>query len=134
MLPSGLPDVVADTEPLARFLTSSSQFNNQMAKPSAFIPSPQDQETSVYRHGSEPAEELWTIADTHVAGDRRIHGAAIVKAGDVRAVSLSVIADEPPPRHAAIRDWPLDRDPDLEKAKQKEKAIHLARKATLVKR
>ena len=31
-----LRDVVADNEGLARFLTSSSQFNAQMAKPAAF--------------------------------------------------------------------------------------------------
>jgi len=134
MLPSGLPEEVADSEPLARFLTSSGHFNAQMAKPSAFLPSPQDQETSVFRHGAVPEADLWAIGDIHVAGNRRIHGAAIVKASDVRAVALSVIAHEPPPRHAAIRDWPLDSDPALQKAKQKKHAALVASKAALVQR
>jgi len=134
MLPSGLPEVVADGEDLARFLTSSGQFNAQMAKPSAFLPSPRGWETSVFRHGAEPQADLWAIADKHVAGSRTIHGAAIVKAGAVRAVGLSVIADEPPPRHAAMRDWPFDNDPELQKAKQKERAALVAGKATLLRR
>jgi hypothetical protein len=103
MLASGLPEIVADGEDLARFLTSSGQFNIQMVKPAAFLPSIRGRETSVFRHGSEPLEALWTIGDAHLA---RFHGAAIVKVQDVRAALLDVIADEPPPRHAAIRGWP----------------------------
>jgi len=132
MLPSGLPDLVADGEDLARFLTSSSQFNAKGAKPSAFLPAPKSRETSVFRHGAEPSAELWQIRAKYLGGSRINRGAAIVKSSDVRAVGLSVIAGEPPPRHAAIRDWPLDNDPELQKAKQKERAALVARKATLV--
>lgn len=71
MLASGLPEIVADDEDLARFLTSSSQFNTQMAKPAAFLPSTSDRETSVFRHGREPRETLWAIGDKHVAALRR---------------------------------------------------------------
>jgi hypothetical protein len=40
---------------------------------------------------------------------------------------LNVVADEPPPRHAVIRGWPvIDNDPDLQKARHKEKALILA--------
>jgi len=131
MLPSGLPDLVADGKDLARFLPSSSQFNTKGAKPSAFLPAPKSGETSVFRHGAEPAAELWQIGDKYLA---KVRGAAIVKSSDVRAVGLSVTADEPPPRHAAIRDWPLDNDPELQKAKQKERAALVASKATLVRR
>jgi hypothetical protein len=133
MLPSGLPELVADGEDLARFLTSSSQFNAQGAKPSAFLPAPKSRDTSVSRHGAEPPAELWQIGAKYLGESRTIRGAAIVKSSDVRAVGLSVIAGEPPPRHAAIRDWPwLDNDPDLQKAKQKERAALVASKATLV--
>jgi hypothetical protein len=135
MLASGLPDIVADQEDLARFLTSSSQFNAQMAKPAAFLPSVKNRETSVYRHGSEPPHALWAIADQHLAGNRTIYGAAIVKARDVRVASLDVIAAEPPPRHAAIVGWPwLDDDPELQKAQQKERATLIASEATLLRR
>jgi hypothetical protein len=130
---SGLPDIVADGEDLARFLTSSSQFNAQMAKPAAFLPSASDRETSVFRHGSEPRDALWMIGDTHVAGSRTVHGAAIVKAGAVRSSSLEVVADEPPPRHAVINGWPwLDEDPELQKAQQKERALLIASGAMLL--
>jgi len=133
MLPSGLPEAVADGEDLARFLTSSSQYTAQMAKPNAFLPAPRDRETSVFRHSSEPRATLWQIGYEFVARIRPIHGAAIVRAGDVRATKLDVIAEEPPPRHAAIKGWPwLDDDPELQKAKRKELAALIASKAKLL--
>jgi hypothetical protein len=70
-----------------------------------------------------------------LSAQRRPAGAAIVRAGDVRAVLLEVLADEPPPRHAAIRGWPwLDDDPDLRKAERKERAAQIASKAILLRR
>ncbi len=135
MLPSGLPEVVANGEDLARFLTSSSQFTAQMAKPAAFLPAPKDRETSVFRHGAQPPAALWAIGDEFVAGSRTIRGAAIVRAGDVRAAGLDVLPEEPPPRHAAIRGWPwLENDLELQKAKQKELAALVASTATLLRR
>jgi hypothetical protein len=132
MLASGLPEIVADNEDLARFLTSSNQFNTRMVKPAAFLPSISSRETSVFRHGAEPLEALWAIGDAHLT---RFHGAAIVKAKDVRAVLLDVIAEEPPQRHAAIRGWPwFDDDPVERKAQQKERANQIASQAALLKR
>lgn len=128
-LPSGLPDLVADDEDLARFLKQSNQFNTLMAKPAAFLPNPKDRETSVSRHGHAPLESLWAIGLV-AAGDRTLYGAAIFKARTVREAHLEVMADEPPPRHAAIRSWPwIENDPDLQKAKQKERAILIANAA-----
>jgi hypothetical protein len=132
VLASGLPDVVAGEEDLARFLPSSKLFNATMAKPAAFLPSANDGETSVFRHGSEPRDVLWAIGAKHAARNRTLHGAAIVKASDVRAALLDAIAEEPPPRHAAITGWPLDADPDLQKAQQKQRAALLASKAVLL--
>jgi len=133
MLASGLPEDIADDEDLARFLPSSSLFNSAMAKPAAFLPSLSDRETSVFRHGSEPREPLWQIFSAHVSAERTCHGAAIVKAGDVRSVGLNVLSDEPPPKHAVIGGWPwLDEDPVLQKAQQKERAAEIASKSILV--
>jgi hypothetical protein len=135
MLASGLPETVADDEDLARFLTSSGHLNSQMVKPAAFLPSARDQETSVFRHGSEPRETLWAIGLEHAAVGRTLHGVAIVKTRDVRDALLEVTADEPPPRHAVVRGWPhLDNDPELQKAQQKERAISIASKAVLLRR
>jgi len=130
-LPSGLDELIAGEEQLARFLTQSSQFNSKMAKPAAFLPSLKDRETSVSRHGSEPAGSLWAIG-LQAAGDRKLYGAAIFKARAVTAAQLEVLADEPPPRHAAIRGWPwIERDPESQKAAQKERAAAIASEAAL---
>ncbi|MEI7732810.1 MAG: hypothetical protein WCO56_24775 [Verrucomicrobiota bacterium] len=131
-LPSGLPEIVANEEDLARFLTQSNQFTASMAKPSAFLPSPRDHETSVSRHGNEPLENLWAMGNA-AAGERNLYGAAIFKANTARLAQLDVIADEPPPLHAVIRGWPWDEsDPELQKAKQKEKAALIASEAVLL--
>jgi hypothetical protein len=65
--------------------------------------------------------------------DRNLYGAAIFNARAVRSAHLEVVADEPPPRHAAIRGWPwIEGDPELQKAAQKERATLIASQAALV--
>jgi len=126
VLPSGLPSDVEDREELARFLTQSSHFNSLVVKPAAFLPNPRDQETSISRHGKDPEESLWELGRTAAAG-RKLYGAGIFTAQAARAVQLSVIAAEPPHRHAVIRNWPwVTEDPELQKAKQKELALSLS--------
>lgn len=126
MLPSGLPEHIDDSEDLARFLFQSRHFNAIMVKPAALLPNPKDQETSVSRHGKEPISRLRELG-LAAAGDRKLYGAAIFKASIVRTAQLEVLADEPPLRHAIIRDWPwIDSDPELQKAKQKELAAIIA--------
>lgn len=135
MLLSGLADSVGDEEDLARFLTSSSQFNAAGVKPSALLPSPKARATSVFRQGSRALEALWQTGIEHLAGARTLHGAAIFAARDVRAASLDVVAQEPPPRHANIVGWPWSQtDPEMAKAEQKERAALIVRHATLVRR
>lgn len=132
-LSSGLDESIADSEDLARFLTSSGHYNAAMPKPAAFLPNPKDRETSVFRHGDGPTEELWHIGEKYAASERTLHGAAVLKAGDVRRVKLDILAGEPPPRHAAIVGWPLvENDPELQRAQQKGLALLLASVARLV--
>ena len=126
MLPSGLPESVANEEDLARFLTSSGQFNTIMVRPAAYLPNPKDRETSVSRHGAEPIARLREIGRI-AAGDRKLYGVALCKAGEIRAAQLEVASAEPPERHAVIRGWPwIESDPELQKAKQKELAVMIA--------
>jgi len=133
-LPSGLANVVADEEDLARFLTSSSLFNAVTVKPAAFLPNRKNGETSVFRHDGETRESLWQTAEDHLPGVR-LHGAVIFKATHVRAASLDVLAHEPPPRHANIVGWPTSQtDPEMEKAEQRECAALIAQHAELVRR
>ena len=129
-LPSGLADSVADDEELARFLPSSSWFNAQGAKPVAFLPHPVDRETSVFRHGAEPANALWQLGRAYAAGVRNLHGVAIFSARVARDANLEVDAAEPPPRHAVLVRWPWDEaDLELQKAKQKDIALLLAQRS-----
>jgi hypothetical protein len=70
MLPSGLPEAVANKEPLARFLTSSSLYSATVFKSAAFMPSSKDGSTSVFRHAAEPTDALVAIARAHVVSER----------------------------------------------------------------
>jgi hypothetical protein len=130
-LPSGLPDVVADDEDLARLLRSSGHFSATVVKASAFLPA-KDGMTSVIRHGAEPREDLWELAEVFLGTGTRFHGAAVCKAAVIRAQQLDVVAQEPPPRHANIVGWPADPDPELQKAQQKERALAIASQSVLV--
>jgi hypothetical protein len=69
-----------------------------------------------------------------VTRTRTFHGAAIVKAYDVKSAQVEVIAAEPPSRHAAITGWPWLDDPALQRALQKERATLIASKAILLRR
>jgi hypothetical protein len=130
MLPSRLPELVSADESLARFLTSSNHFNTKGVKAAAFSLSREQQETSVFRHDGNPSDELWAIGDAHLG--RAYHGAAIMKVRDVKAASLDVSADEPPPRHAVIKGWPWLDDDRLRKARQMEVALQVASNAALL--
>jgi hypothetical protein len=132
MLLSGLPDQIANTENLARFITSSSQFNSLMAKPAAFLPNSKHKNTSVFRHGPdwEGLKKIWhAVSD----GERSLHAVAVFRAEAVRSARLDVCPEEPPERHANIVNWPwISEDPELQKAKQKECAALIAQVARLV--
>ena len=135
MLPSRLPDHVSDAEPLSRFLTSDSQFNSFMPKPSAFMPGPSDAKTSVFRQAADPLTELWEVADREIGPTRRARAVAVLAGAQVRQARLDVEAHEPPPRHANIVGWPSDAsDPEKMRAQRKELALLLAQAARLVRR
>ena len=135
MLPSGLAEIVDNDEDLTRFLTSSSLFNAAGVKPAAFMPNPQNRETSVFRYGSEPRERLWRIGSEHLTAGRTLHAAAIFKARHVRSSQLDVVPQEPPPCHANIVGWPWPQtDPELSKSQQKELASLIAQQAEVFRR
>lgn len=136
MLPSGLPEHVADPEPLSRFLTSDSQFSNRMPKASAFMPGPADAKTSVLRQAVEPLADLWGTDDREIGPTRRVRAAALLTAADVRTARLDVEAHEPPPPAAReLVGWPsVVNDVEHTKAQRKEFALLLARAANLIRR
>lgn len=135
MLPSGLPEHIADSETLSRFLTSDSQFNSAMAKASAFMPGPADDKTSVFRQSDDALHGLWATADQAIGTARRVRAVALLSAMDIRRVRLDVEAQEPPPRHANIFGWPSSAgDVEQRRAQRKELALLLAQAAKLVRR
>lgn len=99
--------------------------------PRPSCPNPKNGETSVFRHGGKPLEELKTIAQAEVGAVRRTHSAAIVQGSVIREAKLEVRAKEPPPpRHADIVGWPWSKDdPDFGKAEQKGLAALIAQNA-----
>ena len=104
-----------------------------MVKPAAFLPNRKNGQTSVFRRGERPREELWKLGHEHIGKSRSLHGAGILTAEEIRAASLGIQAEEPPHCHANIVRWPaLPDDPDLSKARQKEVAAVLASKSKLI--
>jgi len=138
MLPSGLPEAVENDEPLARFLTSSRQFNSTMARPAAFLPNKKKGTLSTCRHGPDPLTKLQELGREYFHGQEnvRVHGAAIVLTRHVLAIDpLRVEASEPPTRHADIAGWIRSahaNEPRWEKADNLHLATAIARQADLV--
>ena len=141
VLPSGLNELIAADESIARFVFSkrkeiSMAIPPGCLKPAAFLPNPKTSplETSVFRHSGEPLEGLWQIARKQIS-NREPKGVGILLAGDVREADLEVIADENPPcgpRHANIVGWEIDgADPKANKANWKDRANVFASKAKL---
>jgi hypothetical protein len=119
---------IKPTDPLARFIYSSSHFSRERnrVKHNAFMPDG-DRKTSVFRTKDLNEAETWAIGDG-VAQQRAqtLHARGDILVADVSKVNLRVVPSEPPPRHANIQDWPE------EKSAQKLKAIDLADAAILV--
>ncbi|MGH9422265.1 MAG: hypothetical protein ACRD3J_19970, partial [Thermoanaerobaculia bacterium] len=102
-------------------------------KPAAFLPNPKDHKKSVFRHAAKPLDGLRRLASNQIPGTVTVHGAAVVKVAIVRSARLDVIAEEPPPLHANIVGWPvITRDPELQKAQERERAVIIASRSILV--
>lgn len=127
-----LPSQPEANEPIARFLTSKSDFSAQQrrVRERAFLPHPALHECSVFRVESLETWEIFRLGREHVKV-RRIYGYAEFAVRDATSLDLEVSPAEPPPRHANIIGWPRDRDPAMEEARQLLIAKELAMRATL---
>jgi hypothetical protein len=128
-LPSGLPEIVANEEPISRFLTSRNHYNTTVVKPSAFIPNPKDGCLSVARHNAEPIEESERMAreDFNLP---KASGVAQLAALAFRKEGLDFRADDTPQRHADVIGWPWrEDDPEYGKSERKMIAAALAQQA-----
>jgi hypothetical protein len=97
---------------------------------SAFLP-PANLELSVYRVTGLAPEEISVLGATHGPKVKRIFGYAQIQADGVTALDLVLSPSAPPPRHVNIVGWPLNSDPDVQKAIHLLKAKELASRAAL---
>jgi hypothetical protein len=121
---------VVSEEPLSHFLVNRGDFspNARRIKPRAFLPD-KNGEISVCRILGLTDDYIWDWGTRHVISgmpDNTLYGRADFKASVAFENRLRVIPDEPPPRHAIVKGWPGEKDA------QKDIAVDLAAKATLV--
>jgi len=103
----------------------------------AFLPPPDEVALSVSRLDGLSEADIWQLGDDHVAaaGARTIHARANFSPEilpDIRAngSTLSIVPDEPPPRHANVIGWP----PNEQKGIRKVLAQQLAARTSIVHR
>lgn len=112
-------------EPLARFIFSRRHLSTtkKVVKAPAFIPNPDDLQTSVFRIYELGERQIRDIGEgvgrtQSPPQSPRARGEIEVNAVINVGANLHVIPDEPPPRHAEITGWPRDDKPQqLEIAK-----------------
>src|SRR3990170_1342923 len=100
-------------EPVARFIVNSGHLNKSRTKIKrhAFEPAPATRTTSVFRIHSLDEPEVWAIGRAHVADPqgKKLHGRADLAIEAVTSLGLAVVPTDPPPRHAEISGWPLEK-------------------------
>ena len=121
-----LADEISASEQLARFLRQSSYVAKLTGriKYNAFLPAP-DHDTSVFRVDRLNFEEIEIIAKENVK-ERSKNGAAIFAANLVHKAKLEIQSKEPPPRHANIRGWSMNDDPELRRSERNTAAMILS--------
>lgn len=109
-----MDDAIADGESLAVFILDSNKLKADGAHWRAFLPG-DDGERSVFRIDNVTRDEVVAIGLEHVANpvQRPLRGWAQFLAAVARLQPVTLMAIEPPPRHAVIKDWP----PEPEKRK-----------------
>lgn len=108
-LQSGLTERVDSNEMLVRFAWQSNQFTGAIAKRVLFMP--RDGEVSVFRCDDGAAAPLVECRTTFERQSPHApRAAAFLRAVEPQRLGLHIVADEPPPRHAAIRGWRSDGD------------------------
>jgi len=117
------------SETLSRFIVQSNWIkpSDNSVRYTAFMPNPNNGETSVFRINGITDKDIWRIGCEEVAKklSKTLYGRADIIANAVLSEKLSVIPKEPPERHANITDWPEER------SHQKLTAMELSAEAQL---
>lgn len=135
ILPSGLEELIGDSELLARFITQSGHYvqSKDHVKHTAFLPDKRDDETSVFRIEGLDTQEISRVGSANVPSGH-FHGAAVVRATCARRHKLEVSSAEPPDRHGVFRNWPIDIDAEEQRARRMNIAQQIAADSTFIPR
>lgn len=108
---------IAPEELLSRYLFNPRKFDpsTRKVKYPAFLPNPNNGETSVFRTSSLPKREIWRIGDN--IGERRKVPVSVLARGDVPAghVVKSGLKIDPDKKslHANIIGWPEEKSAQI---------------------
>jgi hypothetical protein len=107
----------AISEPTARYLRQNGHYtaSTGRVKPRAFHP-PADRHVSVFRVQGLSQDRIWNLADRFVVNG--VQARAELFVGEIRNVGLRVERDEPPPRHANITAWSIEKSECLLQAQE----------------
>ncbi len=105
---------VEPDEPLARFIINKGDYRaDGTVRHRIFLPSPKTRQTSVFRIFGLSENAIWEIGDIEVAQKRNpplsLKGRADIFVRQVLKTGLSIDADDIPPRHANITNWPTEQ-------------------------
>lgn len=105
---------VDPAEPLARFILNKSDYRaDGTVRHCIFLPSPKTGQTSVFRIFGLSENAVWQMGDNEVAQKRKpplsLIGRADIFVREVLNTGLSIDADDIPPHHANITNWPMEQ-------------------------
>jgi hypothetical protein len=86
----------------------------------AFRPVLGTHKTSVFRVQGLTQVEIWRLGDEHIASlaGQEILALAELSVEQILAVQLRIEPEEPPPRHANIVNWPLEKHEWMSQAQE----------------
>lgn len=128
---TGAANPISPDELLSRYLFNNREFDpaTGTVKYPAFLPSPKNGETSVFRTSGLAETKIWQIG-SNIGKNRKTPVSVLVRAdleaGHVYTSGLKINPDKKPSLHANIIGWPS------EKSAQKLLAMMLADKARLL--
>jgi hypothetical protein len=117
-----LPPDPAPSELTSRYLRQSNHYSasSGRVKPRASHPAPNDHKTSIFRVLGLTDSEIWALGDTAITlpPGSTLLARAELSVDQITATGLHVESEEPPPRHANIINWPVEKDEVMSKAQE----------------
>ena len=112
----------APSEVTSRYLPQSGHYaaSNGRVKPRAFHPAPSDHKTSLFRVQGLAERQIWELGDAYVIlpPGNALRARAELSVSQITSVGLRVESAEPPPRHANIVDWPVEKHEWMSRAQE----------------